>query len=284
MIGEIGLIFLILDAGIHTDVAQLRQTGTLAVSIAFTGSLLAVGTGIGIYFVFPTFESSFKGALAIGASFAPTSLGVAASALNSGGMAHTAIGQLITASCVVDDVIGLILLSMLQVLVKEDPKIIELFIPLISSVGFLLVLGLPAVTFVPRLIQHKYLPMFSKKNHQLAMFGLIVALVMAYLPMLNYTKSSYLTGAFLAGLCFSQVDGAYKKFKDSTNSVVGWLLRIFFAASIGFQVPVKHFKESYVLSMGFTFWASCVIIKGLVAVFVPHFGTPNTFFQYCLHH
>ena len=68
MIGEIGLIFLILDAGIHTDVAQLRQTGTLAVSIAFTGSLLAVGTGIGIYFVFPTFESSFKGALAIGAS------------------------------------------------------------------------------------------------------------------------------------------------------------------------------------------------------------------------
>ena len=278
LIGEIGLIFLILDAGIHTDVAQLRQTGTVAASIALTGSLLALGTGVGIFMLMASDANrSIKGALAIGASFAPTSLGVAASALNSGGMGHTPIGQLITASCVVDDVIGLILLSMFQVLVKEDPKIIEYFIPLISSVGFLFLLGLPAVTVLPRFIQNKYLPMFSKKNRQMAMFGLMFAMGMAYLPIMNYTKSSYLTGAFLAGLAFSQVDGAYKEFMECTHSIVGWLLRVFFSASIGFQVPVVLFKEVPVLTKGLAFWASCVLVKSFVAALVPHFGRSKTF-------
>ena len=114
LIGEIGLIALILEAGIELDVAQLKQTGTRALAIAVTGSVLPVGLGIGIAIAT---GRDVKAALAIGAAFAPTSLGVAASALSGGGMINTSVGQLIMAACVVDDIIGLILLSMFQVLV-----------------------------------------------------------------------------------------------------------------------------------------------------------------------
>ena len=187
LIGEIGLIALILEAGIELDVAQLKQTGTRALAIAVTGSMLPVGLGIGIAIAT---GRDVKAALAIGAAFAPTSLGVAASALSGGGMINTSVGQLIIAACVVDDIIGLILLSMFQVLVKPDPKLIEYFIPLISSFGFLFLLGIPAVTFLPKLIQTKYLPMFPKRHRSMAMFGLLTAMCMAYLPLMNYTKSS----------------------------------------------------------------------------------------------
>jgi len=203
LIGEIGLIALILEAGIELDVVQLRQTGTKALAIGFTGSMLPLLTGIGIGIAN---GEDFKGALAIGASFSPTSLGVAASALSSGGMLNTPVGQLIVASCVIDDVLGLILLSMFQVLVKDDPKIIEYFIPLISSFGFLIVLGYSGVTWIPRMIQDKYLPLFPKKFQEVAMLGLLAAFCMAYLPLLNYTKASYLTGAFLAGATVSTCD------------------------------------------------------------------------------
>ena len=233
MIGEIGLIALILEAGIELDVAQLRQTGTRAMAIAFTGSLLPVAVGIGIS-VATGYD--FKAALAIGASFAPTSLGVAASALGGGGMINTPVGQLIIAACVVDDIIGLVLLSMFKVLVKEDPQLYEYFIPLISSFGFLIILGVPAVTFLPGMIETKYLPIFPKKWRSLAMFVLLTAMCMAYLPLLNYTQSSYLTGAFLAGATFSQIDGAYDAFTHSAHSIMEWLLRVFFSATIGFQV------------------------------------------------
>jgi Kef-type K+ transport system membrane component KefB len=268
LIGEIGLIALILEAGIELDVAQLKQTGTRALAIAVTGSVLPVGLGIGIAIAT---GRDVKAALAIGAAFAPTSLGVAASALSGGGMINTSVGQLIMAACVVDDIIGLILLSMFQVLVKPDPKLIEYFIPLISSFGFLFLLGIPAITFLPKLIQTKYLPMFPKRHRSMAMFGLLTAMCMAYLPLMNYTKSSYLTGAFLAGATFSQIDGAYDKFMHSSHSIMEWLLRVFFAASIGFQVPLKEFKSPYVIGMGFTFWGSCVAIKFLVAFYVPNF-------------
>ena len=92
-------------------------------------------------------NASVKSAMAMGASFSPTSLGVAASALKAGKMVDTPVGQLIVASCVVDDVLALILLSMFKVLVKPDPSIMEYFLPIISSVGFLIVLGRSAVTW-----------------------------------------------------------------------------------------------------------------------------------------
>jgi len=268
LIGEIGLIALLLEAGVELDVAQLKQTGTRAMAIAFTGSLLPVAVGMLMSYLFGI---SSKAGLAIGASFAPTSLGVAASALGGGDMINTPVGQLIIAACVVDDIIGLVLLSMFQVLVKEDPQVIEYFIPLISSFGFLIVLGYPAITFLPRFIDTKILPLFPKKCKTSAMFGLLTALTMAYIPLLNYTKSSYLTGAFLAGVTFSQVKGAYQKFMHTTHSIIQWLLRIFFAASIGFQVPLKEFASGRVLGMGFAFWGTCVLIKSLVAFYVPHF-------------
>lgn len=268
LIGEIGLIALILEAGIELDVTQLRQTGTRAMAIAFTGSFLSVGLGMGIAIAT---GKDVKAALAIGAAFAPTSLGVAASALNGGGMVNTSVGQLIIAACVVDDIIGLILLSMFQVLVKPDPKIIEYFIPLISSFGFLILLGVPAITFLPNLIQTKFLPLFPKRQRSLAMFGLLTAMCMAYIPLMNYTKSSYLTGAFLAGATFSQIDGAYDKFMHSSHHIMEWLLRVFFAASIGFQVPLKEFQSPSVIGIGFGLWGSCVLIKSVVAMYVPEF-------------
>ena len=80
LVGEIGLIMLLLEAGVELDVAQLRETGTRALAIGMTGTLLPLLVGMGLAMASPS-ASSFKSALAVGASFSPTSLGVAASAL-----------------------------------------------------------------------------------------------------------------------------------------------------------------------------------------------------------
>ncbi len=80
LVGEIGLIMLLLEAGVELDVAQLRETGTRALAIGFTGTILPLLVGLGLAMASGS-ETSIKSALAIGASFSPTSLGVAASAL-----------------------------------------------------------------------------------------------------------------------------------------------------------------------------------------------------------
>ena len=185
-------------------------------------------------------------------------------------MLNTPVGQLIVASCVIDNVLALILLSTFQILVKDDAEMYEYFIPLISSFGFLIVLGYSGVTWIPRLIEEKYLPIFPKRYQTSAMLFLLTMFAMAYLPLLNYTKANYLTGAFLAGATFSQVPDAYHTFVHSTNQLMEWLLRVFFAASIGFQVPVDLFQDAYVIGMGFAFYA-CVIVKLPLGFYVPSF-------------
>ena len=161
-------------------------------------------------------------------------------------MLDTPVGQLIVASCVVDDVLALILLSMFKVLVKDSPALIEYFIPIISSVGFLVVLGGSAVTWLPRLIENRILSKCSDAYRNLAMFSVMVILLLAYLPLLNYTQASYLTGAFLAGVVFSQIEHAHHTFMEQTHQLMMWLLRVFFAASIGFQVKDSRRSTMFV--------------------------------------
>jgi len=280
LVGEIGLIFLIIEAGIELDFVQLKQTGTRAMAIAIIGSLLPIVAGLAVVLLQDE-DASFKSALAVGFSFAPTSLGVASSALSSGNVSDTPVGQLIMAACVLSDIIGLVLLSMFQVLVKEDPELFEYFIPILSSFGLLIVCGLAAIYFLSDWIEFKFLPMIPKKHRDLAMFLLAFVMCMAYMPMMYYTKASYLAGAFLVGFTFSLINGAHEKFAHSTHTIMEWLLKIFFAATIGFQVPIKLLFQSEVLISGILFWIFCVLIKLVVVLFVPKFcGSDGAFNPY----
>ena len=268
LIGEIGLITLLLEAGIELDVAQLRETGAKALAIGLTGTALPLVVGLGLAIAQGT--TSMKSALAVGASFSPTSLGVAGSALKSGKMADTPVGQLIVAACVVDDILALILLSIFQVLVKDSPSIIEYFLPIISSVGFLIVLGGSAVTWMPKFIDNRILAKVPENYRDFTMFSIMALMLSAYLPLMYYTKASYLMGAFLTGCSFALVDGAYKKFMHKMHDVMIWLLRVFFAASIGFQVPVTLYSDPFVVGWGFIMYA-CIIAKLPLGLYVPQF-------------
>jgi len=275
LLGDLGLILLLIEAGIELDVGLVKEAGIRPVLIAVAGSIIPFAIGMGLSLAQ---GQSVKSSIACGACFSPTSLGVAANALSGGKALNTPVGQLIVASAVIDDMIGLIILSMLEVLVAEDPALYEYFIPIISAVGYLIVLGISAITWIPRVVQHKILPRFSPENRPYVSLALLWMLVMAYLPIMYYSRASHLTGAFLAGLSFSQVEGVHHTFVNEAGSIMEWLLRIFFSASIGFQVPVKMFGNSRVVAWGFAFYVA-VLGKLPVGLFAPKYaeGTPKDY-------
>jgi Kef-type K+ transport system membrane component KefB len=84
----------------------------------------------------------------------------------------------------------------------------------------------------------------------------MILLLLVYLPLLNYSRASYLTGTFLAGLTFSQINSVHAAFAQHGRGILDWLLRIFFAATIGFQVPITRFQDGYVLKWGAKFCKS----------------------------
>jgi Kef-type K+ transport system membrane component KefB len=258
LIGTFGLIGLMLESGIHLDVAQLRETGTRAVMMAVTGTLLALLSGIGLGYI-PTSDggTGFSSAMAIGACFAPSSLGVAAAVLSAGEVLNTPTGQLIVASSVVDDVLGLILLAILNAFVMDDPTAFNFIQPFIASFGFLIVLGYLGIRWIPYIIESKILPRIPESQRENAPFAIMFLLLLIYLPVLNYSGASYLTGAFLAGLSVSQLPSIHTSYAENGRELMVWLMRLFFAATIGFQVPISRYSDPYILKWSAKFRKLC---------------------------
>ena len=62
----------------------------------------------------------------------------------------------------------------------------------------------------------------------------------------NYSKSHYLLGVFLAGFLFCTVEGIQEIWRDQIKRLMQWLVRLFFAATIGFDVYLKEIFKSKV--------------------------------------
>eukprot|EP01084_Bolivina_argentea_P055906 102397_1 len=110
VIGDIGLLLLVLEAGIDVNMGILKVVGTRGLMVAIFGSMFPLVIGLFLAFsidsTIPTRE-----AVAIGACFAPTSMGIAINVLRNGRILNTPTGQLIVAAAVLDDVVALMLLS-----------------------------------------------------------------------------------------------------------------------------------------------------------------------------
>ena len=262
LIGNFGLIGLILNSGVDLDIAQLKDTGTRAILLAVLGTIFALGTGFGVgssIGLSLSIDSSrnLSALLAVGAAFAPSSWGVASQVLSKGQVLNTVTGQLIVATSVVDDILGLIMLSILQVFVEAStsPTALDIVKPFIVAFGYLFVLGGIGVTIFPRAMQTYVFPKLKQQQVQ-DWFGISImfGLMIVYMPMMNYTGASYLTGAFIAGVSFSQLHHVRATFASTCKEIMVWLMRIFFASTIGFQVPIKmYFQDPKVLLWGVKF-------------------------------
>ena len=113
---------------------------------------LAIAASLGVFVV----GLDWHAALAIGCTLAPTSMGIALNVLKKGKVLNTPTGQLIIAAAVLDDVIALILLSELQML--DHPTPTNLLLPIISSVGLILVVGGVGMRVLPH-VSRKLMPL-----------------------------------------------------------------------------------------------------------------------------
>ena len=75
----------------------------------------------------------------------------------------------------------------------------------------------------------------------------VLCLAISLVPLCHALGSSHLLGAFLAGFCFCTDEHVHKAWAKQVKRVLHWLLKIFFAASIGFEVPVRDFGDAAVI-------------------------------------
>lgn len=146
---------------------------------------------------------------------------------------YSPVGQLIIAAAVIDDMIALIVLSMLETLTVDTITASAIVIPIVSALGFLFLGGYVAIFMLPRIIDRFLLGKIPERYHSKIELALMFGLLLALMPATFYAKASFLMGAFLAGLAFCSSHGLHALFVSQFKRILAWLMRIFFAASIG---------------------------------------------------
>lgn len=110
--GQLGLLLLVLEGGLHVEMATIRRVGSKAFAIAISGTTLPVLLSMAVLPALPPF--SLRDALVAGTSLSSTAIGMAAKLMADMHLLDTRLGQLICCAAMIDDVASLILLAMIS--------------------------------------------------------------------------------------------------------------------------------------------------------------------------
>ena len=144
--------------------------------------------------------------------------------------------------------IALVLLSELRAL--AEPSVAAFVIPVVSAVCFTVGIGAIALFAVPPLLTRVLLPRLPPAYVEQAMLVLLMGTSIGLMAACNAGRASYLLGAFLGGLCFCSLHSLHRLWMAQVKRLQTWLVRIFFAATVGFAVPLQRFSTGAVWGRG----------------------------------
>lgn len=239
---EIGVIMLMFQAGLDTDINELKSTGVASFITAMIGVIVPLIGGAACYAVFAKVQlndyDEVLQAVFVGVVLTATSVSITVETLRELGKLKGRVGTTILGAAIIDDVIGIIVLTIITSL--KDTSVNPLTI-LIKIVAYFIVLAILAF------IVQKCRKFIEKNDHKqrttifILAFGLVLSFVSEY-----YFGIADITGAYFAGLMFCNMkvkDYVYEKV-----SVPSYLIfsPIFFA-SIGIKTTVAGLTGSFII-------------------------------------
>ena len=244
-VGEIGLALLVIEAGLHVDLEMLEIIGARGLAVGGLGSALplCLGAGAATLWGAPPVK-----AFVVGACMATMSTGIALNVLKAGTVLNQPIGQLIIAAATVNEIVNITLITTVTNIVN-DVEVIEYVIPIVIMFVLIAVIGYLAVNVIPRALQDRLLPRVAQPQRPKAVLACVFVAAMVLIPGCKYSGSSELLGAFLAGFCFCSDHAVHECWDRQVKRVMHWLLRLFFACTIGFErrpVTMTMFERFWV--------------------------------------
>ncbi|WP_026497047.1 cation:proton antiporter [Butyrivibrio sp. WCD3002] len=232
---EIGVILLMFSAGLETDIDKLKKSGVKATILACTGVAVPLVFGAILYMSFYGFAApgsmEFIKALFIGTILTATSVSITVQVLKELGKISTDVGTTIMSAAIIDDVIGIVVLT--AVLGLKDPSA-NLITVVIKTVAFFVlsfVVGI-AISKIMKKVEIKW-----PHTRRIPILGLALAFAMSYVAD-KYFGVADITGAYVAGIILSSLDNSeYIDRKMDINSYM--IFGPVFFASVGLQTNLK---------------------------------------------
>ena len=240
---EIGVILIMFSAGLETNLKELKKTGVKALVIACFGVAVPLVGGALLYAGFfgvdgPGSESFFR-ALFIGCIMTATSVSITVESLREMGHLQGTIGQTILSAAIIDDVIGIIVLTF--VLGMKDPENKPGMV-IIKTVAFLVLALLFGIVFyqIFKKIDARY-----PHTRRIPIIGLGLCFILSFIAE-KYFGIADITGAYIAGIILCNIrDASYIDRKVSINSYM--IFAPIFFVGIGLKTDFSHIVVDMIL-------------------------------------
>ena len=256
---EIGVVLIMFSAGLETNLQELKKSGFAALIIACVGVLVPLVGGsllyMGIY-GFASFgtDEFFKGVF-IGSIMTATSVGITVEVLKEMGYLKSRVGQTILSAAIIDDIIGIIVLTF--VLGFKDPDSNALLVS--GKIVLFLILSV-----IVGFIFYKLFKYYDDKHvhtRRIPIIAISLCFAMAYVAE-RYFGIADITGAYIAGIILCNVRDA--EYIDRKVSVNGYMFFApMFFVGIGLKTDFSNVDTSMILfSVGFVIVALLTKIIG----------------------
>ena len=252
---EIGVILIMFSAGLGTNLKSLVKSGVKSTVIAAFGVLvpLALGTVMALCFWGGDGlgTQKFYQALFIGTILTATSVSITVAALKELGKINSEVGQTIISAAIIDDVFGIIVLTVVLGASSGSGDYVGL---ILRTVAFFI------ASIIVGYIVYRIFKWYDNRHphsHRIPIYGLGVALIFAYCTE-RFFGIADITGAYIAGVIFCNLnDASYMEQKIDVNSYM-FFSPIFFA-SIGLKTNLSS------LSMELLWFSIAFVLVGCLS-------------------
>lgn len=267
VLSELGVIILLFEIGLESDLKELIRVGPSASIVAMVGVVAPFVAGTaGLVFLF---HIATIPAIFAGAALTATSIGITAKVLAELGKLSSQEGQIIIGAAVLDDILGIVVLAVVASLVKTGEIEINQVIYLIISAGTFLI----GTILLGRLISPWLIALVKemKTRGQLLITALCFALILSYIA--NVIQLEAILGAFAAGLVLAETEKR-KELEEQVIPLADVLVPIFFVC-VGAKTDLSVLNPSIPTNREGLIIASFLIVVAIVGKVITGFTLFN---------
>ena len=245
-LAEIGVVLLLFEVGLETNLQEFIELGTTSLAVAIIGVIAPFGLGFGaVYALELGGEYVFEVALFMGAAMTATSVGITARVFGDLGQLKSKEAKTIIGAAVVDDILGLLILTVVAGLLGSsgDFQLIDLGVITLKAVGFL-----AAVVVVGRKLSPYIFQIFVKIPSPGTFVTGSFIFAMGLGAAAHYVGLHPIVGAFAGGVVAGE-SGMTSRIREEMKPINFLLVPIFFVY-IGSEVDISILASSYVFLVG----------------------------------
>jgi Kef-type K+ transport system membrane component KefB len=267
VLAEIGVILLLFEVGLETNIREMMSVGPTSFVVATLGVITPFFLGWGVAAWFIPHESVYTHVF-IGATLCATSVGITARVLRDINKVDSVEGQVILGAAVIDDIMGLVVLSVVTGLISaaasgnsDGVSSVAILLVVLKAIGFIVGSLIIGSIIVPRIL---HFGLRIRATGVLLTIALSVCFLLAFLA--EKVGLAAIVGAFASGLIMDEVH--YRGYMDRgehgldelMKPIAVFLVPIFFVR-MGLLVDLTTFSEPGVLGFAAVLTIAAILGK-----------------------